>query len=87
MDEEESVKLKALSDIASIDISLEFENILQEILKITCKTMNAHSGTLMLVDEATEELKGIANQILKSNTEVGKLLERVKVFRARLQRV
>jgi len=57
MEEKESIKLKALSDIASIDISLEFESILQEILKITCKTMNAHSGTLMLVDEETDELK------------------------------
>lgn len=49
MERQESIKLKALSDIASIDISLEFENILQEILKITCETMNAHSGTLMLM--------------------------------------
>ncbi|PWB51855.1 MAG: hypothetical protein C3F06_09320 [Candidatus Methanoperedenaceae archaeon] len=61
MEVEESIKLKALSDIASIDISLEFENILQEILKITCKTMNAHSGTLMLVDEETEDLKMVSS--------------------------
>ena len=61
MEEKESVKLKALSDIASIDISLEFESILQEILKITCKTMNAHSGTLMLVDEEMDELKMVSS--------------------------
>lgn len=56
MDRNEASKLKALSDIASIDIALEFENILQDILKITCETMNAHSGTMMLVDEKTGEL-------------------------------
>ncbi len=61
METEESIKLKALSDIASIDISLEFEKILQEILRITCETMNAHSGTLMLVDEVTEELKMVSS--------------------------
>ncbi|MFA4935214.1 MAG: ATP-binding protein [Candidatus Methanoperedens sp.] len=47
----EKSKLKALSDIASIDITLEFNSILQNILKITCETMNSHSGTMMLVDE------------------------------------
>ncbi|HMB46214.1 MAG TPA: ATP-binding protein [Candidatus Methanoperedens sp.] len=61
MEKEESIKLKALSDIASIDISHEFENILQEILKITCETMNAHSATLMLVDEITDELKMVSS--------------------------
>jgi len=39
MDNKESIKLKALSDIASIDISLEFNDILHQILKITCETM------------------------------------------------
>jgi PAS domain S-box-containing protein len=67
MEKEESIKLKALSDIASIDISLEFENVLQEILKITCKTMNAHSGTLMLVDEVTDELKMVSSFGLPTN--------------------
>jgi GAF domain-containing protein len=67
MEKEESVKLKALSDIASIDISLEFENVLQEILRIICKTMNAHSGTLMLVDEVTDELKMVSSFGLATN--------------------
>ena len=61
MDKRESIKLKALSDIASIDITLEFDNILHEILKITCETMNAHSGTIMLVDEHTKELKMVSS--------------------------
>ncbi len=51
---DEKSKLKALSDIASIDITLEFNAILQNILKITCEAMNAHSGTMMLVDENNE---------------------------------
>ncbi len=67
MERQESIKLKALSDIASIDISLEFENVLREILKITCKTMNAHSGTLMLVDEITDELKIVSSFGLPAN--------------------
>jgi PAS domain S-box-containing protein len=55
-DKNESLKLKALADIASIDVNLEFGNILNQILKITCETMNAHSGTIMLVDEVTKQL-------------------------------
>ncbi len=54
-------KLKALSDIASIDITLQFKEILQNILKIVCETINAYSGTVMLVDEATDELKMAAS--------------------------
>lgn len=54
-------KLKALSDIASIDITLEIKEILQNILEIVCKTINAHSGTIMLVDEATDELRMAAS--------------------------
>lgn len=62
MGKNESTKLKALSDIASIDISLEFSGILQRILQITCKSMNAHSGTIMLVDEAaTGELRMVSS--------------------------
>lgn len=67
MDKKESIKLKALSDIASIDISLEFDNILQHILKITCETMNAHSGTIMLVDEETNDLKMVSTYGLPEN--------------------
>ncbi|VVB85315.1 Methyl sulfide methyltransferase-associated sensor [uncultured archaeon] len=54
-------KLKALSDIASIDITLEFKEILQNILKIACETINAHSGTIMLVDEDTDEVRMAAS--------------------------
>jgi PAS domain S-box-containing protein len=60
MKKNEASKLKALSDIATIDITLEFGDILNNILKITCKTMDAHSGTIMLVDENTKELKMVA---------------------------
>jgi PAS domain S-box-containing protein len=67
MDEKESTKLKTLSDIASIDISLEFNEILHNILKITCETMNAHSGTIMLVDEDTDELKMVSSYGLPEN--------------------
>lgn len=61
MNEKEISKLKALSDVASIDISLEFNGILQNILKITCTTMNAHAGTVMLIDEGSNELKLVAS--------------------------
>ena len=61
MEKNESTKLKALSDIASIDISLEFGRILQSILQITCKAMNTHLGTLMLVDETTGELRMVSS--------------------------
>jgi len=54
---DEESKLKALSDIASIDINLDFDKILERILQITCETMNAHSGTIMLVDDETKELR------------------------------
>lgn len=54
-------KLKALSDIASIDITLEFKEILQNILEIACETINAHSGTIMLVDEDTGEVRMAAS--------------------------
>src|SRR5659263_67290 len=61
MDKSESTKLKALSDIASIDVTFEFSNILNHILKITCESMNAHSGTMMLIDEVTKQLKMAAS--------------------------
>lgn len=61
MEKNESTKLKALSDIASIDISLEFGRILRNILQITCKAMNTHLGTLMLVDETTGELRMVSS--------------------------
>ena len=63
----ESVKIKALSDIASIDVTLEFRDILNQILKITCKTMNAHSGTIMLVNEVTKKLEMAASYGLPDN--------------------
>ncbi|VVB88898.1 Methyl sulfide methyltransferase-associated sensor [uncultured archaeon] len=61
MPENEKSKLKALSDIASINIDQEFDKILQNILEITCETMKAHSGTIMLVDETTGELRMAAS--------------------------
>jgi PAS domain S-box-containing protein len=61
MKKNDSIKLKALSDIASIDISLEFGDILRHILQITYKAMNAYSGTIMLVDEATGELRMVSS--------------------------
>ncbi len=54
-------KLKALSDIASVDITLEFKEILQNILRIVCEPMDARSGTIMLVDEAAGELRMVAS--------------------------
>lgn len=61
MPENEKSKLKALSDIASINIEQEFDKILQNILEITCETMKAHSGTIILVDETTCELRMVAS--------------------------
>jgi hypothetical protein len=58
---DEKSKLRALNEISSIDITLEFDRILERILDFTCKTMNAHSGTIMLVDEADGELKMVAS--------------------------
>jgi PAS domain S-box-containing protein len=54
-------KLKALSDIASIDITLEFNDILHNILRITCEAMCAHSGTLMLTDGGESQLRMVAS--------------------------
>jgi PAS domain S-box-containing protein len=57
MPENEKRKLSALTDITSIDITSDFDEILKNILKITCESMNAHSGTIMLLDEKTNELR------------------------------
>jgi PAS domain S-box-containing protein len=56
----ESSKLKALSEIAAIDISFDFNEILRKILKTTWEAMDAHSGTIMLVDESGDELRMVA---------------------------
>jgi len=61
MENIEKSKLKALSDIASIDISLEFNDILQKILKITCEATGAISGTIMLVDELDNNIRMVAS--------------------------
>ena len=58
---DEKSKLRALNEISSIDITLEFDRILERILDFTCKTMDAHSGTIMLVDEMDGELKMVAS--------------------------
>src|SRR5450759_549044 len=57
MPENEKRKLSALTDITSIDITSDFDEILKNILKMTCESMNAHSGTIMLLDEKTNELR------------------------------
>ncbi|MCX9075012.1 MAG: PAS domain S-box protein [Candidatus Methanoperedens sp.] len=54
-------KLKALSDIALLDISLEFDEILKNILKITCEALNAPSGTMMLINEDSGEPRMVAS--------------------------
>ncbi|NIA03430.1 MAG: GAF domain-containing protein, partial [Nitrospirae bacterium] len=64
MEKNEISKLQALTDISSIDINLEFNQILENILRITCKTISAHSGTIMLVDEVTQELTMAASHNL-----------------------
>lgn len=58
---DEKSKLRALNEISSIDITLEFDRILERILDFTCKTLNAHLGTIMLVDEADGELEMVAS--------------------------
>lgn len=63
----EKSKLKALSDIASIDISLEFKDILQSILKISCEAACAQSGTIMLVDEPDNNIRMVASYGLPQN--------------------
>jgi PAS domain S-box-containing protein len=50
-------KNEALLAIASMDISLEFDMILNSIVDITCVAMNAPSGTMMLVEEETGVLR------------------------------
>ncbi|MCZ7385208.1 MAG: ATP-binding protein [Candidatus Methanoperedens sp.] len=61
MENIEKPKLKALTDIASIDITLEFNDILQSILKITCEATGAKSGTIMLVDELDNNIRMVAS--------------------------
>jgi PAS domain S-box-containing protein len=61
MENIEKPKLKALSDIASIDISLEFNDILRSILKIICEAIGAKSGTVMLVDELDNNIRMVAS--------------------------
>ncbi|MCE8423016.1 MAG: PAS domain S-box protein [Candidatus Methanoperedens sp.] len=67
MVKKEYSKLKALSDIASIDIDLPFETILQNILRITCVGMNANSGTMMLFEGDEKVLKMVASYGLPYN--------------------
>ncbi|MDW7727513.1 MAG: PAS domain S-box protein [Candidatus Methanoperedens sp.] len=64
---DEKPKLKALADIASIDITLEFNEILEKILETTCDTIGAHSGTMMLVDDETGKLDMVASYGLPEN--------------------
>lgn len=61
MENIEKPKLKALTDIASIDIALEFNDILRSILKITCDAIGAKSGTIMLVDEMDNKIRMVAS--------------------------
>ncbi len=61
IDRNESTKLKALSDIASIDLTLEFGTILKQILEIICHAIKALSGTIMLADEDSGELRMVSS--------------------------
>jgi len=61
LEKNESTKLKALSEISSIDITLDFEFILKNILKITCSAMKALAGTIMLVEKESGELKMVSS--------------------------
>lgn len=63
----ENEAFKSLCDISSIDITLNFEDILHNILKISCETIKAHSGTMMLVDEESGELRMVASYGLPSD--------------------
>jgi hypothetical protein len=61
----EKSKLKALIDISEIDTSLGFDDILQNILKITCDNISGNSGTIMLVDDNTGELRMVRRTCLQ----------------------
>ncbi|NJD52010.1 MAG: PAS domain S-box protein [Candidatus Methanoperedens sp.] len=55
MANDKNVKLKALLNIASIDTTSGLDEILQKILNVTCESINADYGAIILVDEGTCE--------------------------------
>jgi len=55
-----TLKLKSLLNIAKIDLKRDLNQILNEILTIVGQEMCAHSGSIMLVNEATGELEMVA---------------------------
>ncbi len=59
--------LRALADIVAIDTTLDMDYIIQNILNITCDTINAQSGTVMLADETSGELRMAASYGLRQN--------------------
>lgn len=55
MANDKNVKLKALLDIDSIDTTSGLDEILKKLLNITCESINADCGTIILVGEGTGE--------------------------------
>ncbi|MEA2033095.1 MAG: PAS domain S-box protein [Euryarchaeota archaeon] len=54
------LELKALLSISKIDLKKDLKQILNEILTIVGGAMDAHSGSIMLVNEETGELEMVA---------------------------
>jgi PAS domain S-box-containing protein len=52
--------LKAVQDISKIDLRRDLKQILTEILTIVGDEMDAHSGSIMLVNERTDKLEMVA---------------------------
>jgi PAS domain S-box-containing protein len=48
-------------------LTLGFGDILNQILKITCETMNAHSGTIILVNDVNKQLDMVSSYGLPYN--------------------
>jgi PAS domain S-box-containing protein len=55
-----NLKLKALLSISKIDLKKDLKQILNEILNRVGDAMGAHSGSIMLLNEETDELELVA---------------------------
>ena len=55
-----NLKLKALLSISKIDLKKDLKQILNEILNRVGDAMGAHSGSIMLLNEETDELEMVA---------------------------
>ena len=55
-----NLELKALLGISKIDLKKDLKQILNEILTIVGSKMGAHSGSIMLINKETGELKMVA---------------------------